>query len=174
MSSYWICGGFFFYSELLFVDVVVVTVDDLERNVRIQSRATAGTTDPEEASRLLAEKRRQARLQREREQEEYRQREETERWGERKTHTKQNSNFSNFFLNVVKVYSCVLVRGCVCLGKREKNWPIGELRSERDMRQRPEVRRWGRRRNEGRQKRRRLRDRERGRGDFTNRSQMCL
>ncbi|XP_046710926.1 ensconsin isoform X2 [Silurus meridionalis] len=43
------------------------------------SRPSAGTTDPEEASRLLMEKRRQARLQREREEEERRQREETER-----------------------------------------------------------------------------------------------
>ncbi|KAK2826547.1 hypothetical protein Q5P01_020761 [Channa striata] len=42
-------------------------------------RPTAGTTDPEEASRLLAEKRREARLQREREEEERRQREEAER-----------------------------------------------------------------------------------------------
>uniref|UniRef100_A0A8B9LGV4 Microtubule-associated protein 7a n=1 Tax=Astyanax mexicanus TaxID=7994 RepID=A0A8B9LGV4_ASTMX len=44
-----------------------------------QSRPSAGTTDPEEASRLLAEKRRQARLQREREEEERRRREEIER-----------------------------------------------------------------------------------------------
>ncbi|XP_072552600.1 ensconsin isoform X6 [Salminus brasiliensis] len=42
-------------------------------------RTTAGTTDPEEASRLLAEKRRQAREQREREEEEKRQQEEAER-----------------------------------------------------------------------------------------------
>ncbi|XP_036450043.1 ensconsin [Colossoma macropomum] len=46
-----------------------------------QSRPSAGTTDPEEASRLLAEKRRQARLQREREEEERKQREEMERRG---------------------------------------------------------------------------------------------
>ncbi|MCJ8737221.1 hypothetical protein PDJAM_G00021560 [Pangasius djambal] len=52
-----------------------------ERSVRAQSRPSAGTTDPEEASRLLAEKRRQARLQREREEEERWQREETERRG---------------------------------------------------------------------------------------------
>ena len=44
-----------------------------------QSRPSAGTTDPEEASRLLAEKRRQARLQREREEEERKHREEIER-----------------------------------------------------------------------------------------------
>ncbi|GAA6080618.1 ensconsin isoform X1, partial [Tachysurus ichikawai] len=50
-----------------------------EQNVGTQSRPSAGTTDPEEASRLLTEKRRQARLQREREEEERRQREETER-----------------------------------------------------------------------------------------------
>ncbi|XP_043086087.1 ensconsin isoform X2 [Puntigrus tetrazona] len=43
------------------------------------SRPSAGTTDPEEASRLLAEKRRQAREQREREEEEKRQQEEAER-----------------------------------------------------------------------------------------------
>uniref|UniRef100_A0A3B4EDA1 Microtubule-associated protein 7b n=1 Tax=Pygocentrus nattereri TaxID=42514 RepID=A0A3B4EDA1_PYGNA len=42
-------------------------------------RTSAGTTDPEEASRLLAEKRRQAREQREREEEERRQQEEAER-----------------------------------------------------------------------------------------------
>ncbi|XP_073795486.1 ensconsin isoform X5 [Danio rerio] len=42
-------------------------------------RPSAGTTDPEEASRLLAEKRRQAREQREREEEEKRQQEEAER-----------------------------------------------------------------------------------------------
>ncbi|XP_060789737.1 ensconsin isoform X3 [Neoarius graeffei] len=52
-----------------------------ERSVGTQSRPSAGTTDPEEASRLLAEKRRQARLQREREEEERRQREETEQRG---------------------------------------------------------------------------------------------
>ncbi|XP_027012842.2 ensconsin isoform X4 [Tachysurus fulvidraco] len=50
-----------------------------EQNVGTQNRPSAGTTDPEEASRLLTEKRRQARLQREREEEERRQREETER-----------------------------------------------------------------------------------------------
>ncbi|XP_061099063.1 ensconsin isoform X3 [Conger conger] len=44
-------------------------------------RLSAGTTDPEEATRLLAEKRRQAREQREREEEERRLREETERRG---------------------------------------------------------------------------------------------
>ncbi|TRY67981.1 hypothetical protein DNTS_035547 [Danionella cerebrum] len=43
------------------------------------ARPSAGTTDPEEASRLLAEKRRQAREQREREEEEKRQHEEAER-----------------------------------------------------------------------------------------------
>ncbi|XP_048034304.1 ensconsin isoform X5 [Megalobrama amblycephala] len=43
------------------------------------ARPSAGTTDPEEASRLLAEKRRQAREQREREEEEKRQQEEAER-----------------------------------------------------------------------------------------------
>uniref|UniRef100_A0A671N9P3 Ensconsin-like n=1 Tax=Sinocyclocheilus anshuiensis TaxID=1608454 RepID=A0A671N9P3_9TELE len=43
------------------------------------TRPSAGTTDPEEASRLLAEKRRQAREQREREEEEKRQQEEAER-----------------------------------------------------------------------------------------------
>ncbi|XP_070698357.1 ensconsin [Pempheris klunzingeri] len=43
------------------------------------SRPSAGTSDPEEASRLLAEKRREARLQREREEQERLQREEAER-----------------------------------------------------------------------------------------------
>lgn len=43
-------------------------------------RPSTGTTDPEEASRLLAEKRRQAREQREREEEEKRQQEEAERF----------------------------------------------------------------------------------------------
>ncbi|XP_051503049.1 ensconsin-like isoform X2 [Myxocyprinus asiaticus] len=42
-------------------------------------RTAYWTTDPEEATRLLAEKRRQARLQREKEEEERRQKEETER-----------------------------------------------------------------------------------------------
>ncbi|KAK3562743.1 hypothetical protein QTP86_006522, partial [Hemibagrus guttatus] len=50
-----------------------------ERSVGAQIRPSAGTTDPEEASRLLTEKRRQVRLQREREEEERRQREKTER-----------------------------------------------------------------------------------------------
>ncbi|XP_038585056.1 ensconsin-like isoform X2 [Micropterus salmoides] len=45
----------------------------------IMCRASAGTTDPEEASRLLAEKRREARLQREKEEQERLQREEAER-----------------------------------------------------------------------------------------------
>ncbi|XP_050988848.1 MAP7 domain-containing protein 1 isoform X3 [Labeo rohita] len=44
-----------------------------------QVRPTAWTTDPEEATRLLTEKRRQARLQREKEEEEYRLKEELER-----------------------------------------------------------------------------------------------
>ncbi|KPP65775.1 ensconsin-like [Scleropages formosus] len=43
------------------------------------AKPSAGTTDPEEASRLLAEKRRQAREQREREEEERRREEEAER-----------------------------------------------------------------------------------------------
>ncbi|TKS86963.1 Ensconsin Epithelial microtubule-associated protein of 115 kDa [Collichthys lucidus] len=45
----------------------------------VMFRPSAGTTDPEEASRLLAEKRREARLQREREEQERLQREEAER-----------------------------------------------------------------------------------------------
>ncbi|XP_005926134.1 ensconsin isoform X3 [Haplochromis burtoni] len=45
----------------------------------VMSRPSAGTTDPEEASRLLAEKRREARLQREKEEQERIQREEAER-----------------------------------------------------------------------------------------------
>ncbi|XP_009291227.1 uncharacterized protein map7a isoform X1 [Danio rerio] len=44
-----------------------------------QVRPTSWTKDPEEASRILAEKRRQARLQKEKEEEERRQKEETER-----------------------------------------------------------------------------------------------
>ncbi|XP_048046695.1 MAP7 domain-containing protein 1 isoform X3 [Megalobrama amblycephala] len=44
-----------------------------------QVRPSSWTTDPEQATRLLAEKRRQARLQREKEEEERRQKEETER-----------------------------------------------------------------------------------------------
>ncbi|KAF5897284.1 ensconsin isoform X3, partial [Clarias magur] len=43
------------------------------------ARSSTGTTDPEEASRLLGEKRRQAREQRDKEEEEKRQREEAER-----------------------------------------------------------------------------------------------
>lgn len=42
-------------------------------------RPSAGTTDPEQASRLLAERRREARLQREKEEQERLQREEAER-----------------------------------------------------------------------------------------------
>ncbi len=45
-----------------------------------QVRAAAWTKDPEEASRLLTEKRRQARLQREKEEEERRLKEEMERF----------------------------------------------------------------------------------------------
>lgn len=45
----------------------------------VMSRPSAGTTDPEAASRLLAEKRREARLQREREEQERLNREETDR-----------------------------------------------------------------------------------------------
>ncbi|XP_028251423.1 ensconsin isoform X4 [Parambassis ranga] len=45
----------------------------------VTCRPPAGTTDPEEASRLLAEKRREARLQREKEEQERLQREEAER-----------------------------------------------------------------------------------------------
>lgn len=45
----------------------------------VMSRPSAGTTDPEEASRLLAEKRREARLQREKKEQERLQREEAER-----------------------------------------------------------------------------------------------
>ncbi|XP_051251869.1 ensconsin isoform X3 [Dicentrarchus labrax] len=45
----------------------------------VMCRPSAGTTDPEEASRLLAEKRREARLQREKEEQERLQREEAER-----------------------------------------------------------------------------------------------
>lgn len=48
-------------------------------------RPSAGTMDPEEASRLLAEKRREARLKREREEEESLRREEFERYGGRDT-----------------------------------------------------------------------------------------
>ncbi|KAM3594170.1 uncharacterized protein V6R79_003561 [Siganus canaliculatus] len=46
---------------------------------QVVSRPSAGTTDPEEASRLMAEKRREARLQREKEELERSQREEAER-----------------------------------------------------------------------------------------------
>lgn len=45
----------------------------------VTSKPSAGTTNPEEASRLLAEKRREARLQREKEEQERLQREEAER-----------------------------------------------------------------------------------------------
>ncbi|XP_074846599.1 ensconsin isoform X6 [Carettochelys insculpta] len=45
----------------------------------VPSKASAGTTDPEEATRLLTEKRRLAREQREREEQERKEREETER-----------------------------------------------------------------------------------------------
>lgn len=47
----------------------------------------AGTTDPEEASRILAEKRRQAREQRQREELERREEEEKERFASFFSHT---------------------------------------------------------------------------------------
>ncbi|TTE07136.1 Ensconsin [Bagarius yarrelli] len=50
-----------------------------DQSVGHQSKPSAGTTDPEEASRLLAERRRQARLQRQREEEERSETKETER-----------------------------------------------------------------------------------------------
>lgn len=46
---------------------------------QVQSKPPPGTTSPEEASRLLAERRREARLKREREEQECLQREEEER-----------------------------------------------------------------------------------------------
>uniref|UniRef100_UPI0037E8CE89 ensconsin isoform X2 n=1 Tax=Semicossyphus pulcher TaxID=241346 RepID=UPI0037E8CE89 len=49
------------------------------RSPEVTSRPSAGTTDPEAASRLLAERRREARLQREKEEQERLQREEAER-----------------------------------------------------------------------------------------------
>ncbi len=63
-----------------------------------QFRAAAWTKDPEEASRLLTEKRRQARLQREKEEEERRLKEEMERFFSILT-----------FLLLVQVLFCVLV-----------------------------------------------------------------
>ncbi|XP_025756906.1 ensconsin isoform X3 [Oreochromis niloticus] len=53
--------------------------DGAPQTPEVTSRPSAGTTDPEEASRLLAEKRREARLQREKEEQERLQREEAER-----------------------------------------------------------------------------------------------
>ena len=49
------------------------------RAPEVTFRPSAGTSDPEEASRLLAEKRREARLQREKEERERLQQEEAER-----------------------------------------------------------------------------------------------
>lgn len=49
------------------------------RPAEVMLRPSPGTTDPKEASRLLAEKRREARLQREKEEQERLQREEAER-----------------------------------------------------------------------------------------------
>lgn len=46
---------------------------------QVMCKPSAGTSDPEEASRAMAEKRREARLQREREAQERLQREEAER-----------------------------------------------------------------------------------------------
>lgn len=46
----------------------------------VPTKTSAGTMDPEEATRLLTEKRRLAREQREREEQERREREELERW----------------------------------------------------------------------------------------------
>ncbi|XP_061599543.1 ensconsin-like isoform X2 [Cololabis saira] len=53
--------------------------DGPPRAPEVAPRPSAGTSDPEEASRLLAEKRREARLQREKEEQERLQREEAER-----------------------------------------------------------------------------------------------
>ncbi|XP_055361958.1 ensconsin isoform X3 [Betta splendens] len=55
----------------------------------VACRPSAGTTDPEEASRLLAEKRREARLQREREEQERLQKEEAERRSREELERKQ-------------------------------------------------------------------------------------
>lgn len=46
----------------------------------VQCKPQAGTTDPDQASRLLAEKRRQARMQRERQEDERQLKEEAERY----------------------------------------------------------------------------------------------
>ncbi|PWA29790.1 hypothetical protein CCH79_00007973 [Gambusia affinis] len=54
--------------------------DGTPRPAEVVLRPSAGTSDPKEASRLLAEKRREARMQREREEQERLQREEAERW----------------------------------------------------------------------------------------------
>ncbi|XP_029973340.1 ensconsin [Salarias fasciatus] len=53
--------------------------DRMPQASEVVNRPSAGTTDPNEASRLLAEKRREARLQREKEEQERLQREEAER-----------------------------------------------------------------------------------------------
>ncbi|XP_032403652.1 ensconsin isoform X4 [Xiphophorus hellerii] len=53
--------------------------DGTPRPAEVMLRPSPGTTDPKEASRLLAEKRREARLQREKEEQERLQREEAER-----------------------------------------------------------------------------------------------
>ncbi|CAK6966001.1 ensconsin-like [Scomber scombrus] len=58
---------------------VKMTPNPAPQPPEVMSRPSAGTTDPEAASRLLAEKRREARLQREREEQERLQREETDR-----------------------------------------------------------------------------------------------
>ncbi|KAM7403456.1 hypothetical protein PAMA_004083 [Pampus argenteus] len=59
--------------------ITTAVVDETPQPPEVICRPSAGTTNPEEASRLLAEKRRQARLQREREEQEQQQREEMER-----------------------------------------------------------------------------------------------
>lgn len=60
----------------------------------VACKPSAGTTDPEEASRLLAEKRREARLQREREEQERLQREEAERYMSEHVHLLDRKNIA--------------------------------------------------------------------------------
>lgn len=96
-------------------------------------KPSAGTTDPEEASRLLAEKRREARLQREREEQERLQREEAERYMSEYVHILDRKNCSSRPLPLSQ-YTFTK-----CPGKVAKNWSTGGQKSERDNRLRLNV-----------------------------------
>uniref|UniRef100_A0A669F3Y4 Microtubule-associated protein 7a n=1 Tax=Oreochromis niloticus TaxID=8128 RepID=A0A669F3Y4_ORENI len=96
-------------------------------------KPSAGTTDPEEASRILAEKRRLAREQREREEEERRQQEEQARcagWAMR---------------DHVHERECVVLKGCIIfdlvVSHQISEGGVGSPKEEEEARQREEAER---------------------------------